>query len=130
MAPNDSLFRDASRFAAVLRAHYRTLIRFASVFAMLATVYALLAPRWYESAVTLMPAASTADAGLLGAASALMGSAGGIDLPGGPTADSDKIDSVLRSRSVTDAVIVKFDLLTRYKPFRWSKPSMEKTRDK
>lgn len=80
-------------------------------------VYALLAPRWYSSVLTLVPAKSQRGGG--GLASMLSGDAAGVaagflDGAGGG-ADTPRIAAVLQSIAVTDAVIEKFDLRTRYR---------------
>ena len=78
-------------------------------------LYGLLAPKWYRSVLTVVPAKAQRGGGLsslLGgeaaglAAGFLEGSAGG--------ADAARITAVLQSIAVTDAVIEKFDLRTRY----------------
>jgi capsule polysaccharide export protein KpsE/RkpR len=83
--------------------------------AVLGLLYGFLAPKWYRSVLTVVPARSPRGGGLsslLGgeaaglAAGFLDGSAGG--------ADAARITAVLQSIAVTDAVIEKFDLRTRY----------------
>ena len=82
------------------------------VFALAGLAYALVAPKWYRSAITLVPAGQpkASVSGLLGAqlgglASAFEGSSG---------ADAARIAAVLQGTAVTDAVIAKFDLKKRY----------------
>lgn len=78
-------------------------------------VYALLAPRWYRSVLTVVPAKSQRGGGL----SSLLGgdpsglAAGFLEGAGGG-ADGARIAAVLQSISVTDAVIDRFDLKRRY----------------
>jgi capsule polysaccharide export protein KpsE/RkpR len=85
--------------------------------AALGGLYALLAPKWYRSVLTVVPAKTPRGGGgiasLLG--SDLGGLAGGFGLPLGGGADAPRIAAVLQSISVTDAVIEKFDLRTRYR---------------
>jgi capsule polysaccharide export protein KpsE/RkpR len=79
-------------------------------------LYGLLAPKWYRSVLTVVPAKSQRGggglAGLLGgeasglAAGFMDGALGGADVA--------RIAAVLQSISVTDAVIEKFDLRARY----------------
>ncbi len=79
-------------------------------------LYGLLAPKWYRSVVTVVPAKSQRSggglAGLLGgdaaglAAGFMEGALGGADGP--------RIAAVLQSIAVSDAVIEKFDLRRRY----------------
>jgi uncharacterized protein involved in exopolysaccharide biosynthesis len=129
MASQSSIASDIGQFFRVVGASWKRVLAFAGVFTLLAALYAFIAPKWYESTMQVMPAAADQSSGLLGAAASLMGNVG-IDLPGGPSADSDKIDEVLQSRSVTDAVIEKFGLLQRYQMFSFTRPSIERTRKK
>jgi capsule polysaccharide export protein KpsE/RkpR len=84
--------------------------------ALVGLVYALLSPKWYSSVLTVVPAKS--QRGGSSALSSLLGSdalglaAGFTDGLGG--ADSARIAAVLQSIAVSDAVIEKFDLRTRY----------------
>ena len=80
---------------------------------LFAIVYLLLAPTWYSSTLSVVPAAPSKGpaspfAGVLGAAADLP-----FDLGG--SADIERIAAVLKSTSVTDATINKLDLLARYK---------------
>src|SRR3954469_17765430 len=113
MASQTSIVADIAQFFRVIRANWVRIALFGAIGLLLGVLYSFTAPKWYESTMAVMPAAADQSGGLLGAASALMGNVG-IDLPGGPSADSDKIDEVLQSRSVTDAVIEKFGLIKRY----------------
>ncbi len=87
------------------------------VFALLGVAYALFAPKWYQSRVTLVPAKSQRGGGGL---SALLGSdasalaAGFLENSGGG-ADGARIAAVLQSIAVSDAVIEKFELRKRYR---------------
>jgi uncharacterized protein involved in exopolysaccharide biosynthesis len=79
-------------------------------------LYAFLLPKWYSSSVTVLPAKP--QSGGSGALSNLLGSGGGL-APGlfdGSLfgADAARIEAVLQSVAVTDAVIDRFDLRTRY----------------
>ncbi len=84
--------------------------------ALVSGVYAFLAPKWYSSAVTVVPARAQSGGG--GLASLLGGASGGLasgfldgSLGG---ADVARISAVLQSVAVTDAVIDKFELRKRY----------------
>src|SRR6266850_1958326 len=80
---------------------------------LVALVYALLAPNWYRSTLTVMAAMPTKGPG---SGLAQMAGALGADLPIdlGNNADVERIAAVFESTSVTDAVIDKFDLRNRY----------------
>jgi capsule polysaccharide export protein KpsE/RkpR len=85
-------------------------------FAAAGLLYGLLAPKWYRSLVTVVPARSQRGggglAGLLGSdASAL---AAGFLEGSGTGADAQRIAAVLQSIAVSDAVIENFDLRKRY----------------
>jgi tyrosine-protein kinase Etk/Wzc len=72
--------------------------------------YAFLAPKWYESELVVVPGTPTKPTFGLAAAAA-------ADLPldlGLSGSDAQRIQAVLKSRSVTDAVIEKFLLTSRY----------------
>lgn len=80
--------------------------------------YGFLAPQWYRSVLTVVPAKqqriSSGLAGLIGGGD-LGGLAAGLDTSIGGTADGARIGAVLQSIAVTDAVIEKFDLRARYR---------------
>jgi tyrosine-protein kinase Etk/Wzc len=80
--------------------------------AVLALGYALSAPKWYQSTLTVVPAAPAKGGGL---GSQIAGALGNIDIPElSVNADVERISAVFESISVTDAVIRKFDLVNRY----------------
>lgn len=107
MTPRDLAFlRD--------RAALRRVALVAFAFALAGVLYALLAPRWYRSAVTVVPVkqqkgglSSLLGGDLAGLASSLDGAGSG--------ADAARVAAVLKSVSVTDAVIEAFDLRARYR---------------
>jgi uncharacterized protein involved in exopolysaccharide biosynthesis len=79
---------------------------------VIAAAVAFLSPNWYEAQLSVVPTASKSG----GLANALT-----ADLPidlnvgaGAGSADAERIQAVLKSRSVSDAVIAKFDLRSRY----------------
>lgn len=95
---------------AKMRARRRAIFSIVAVGTVAAVAYALLAPKWYEAEIAVIP--GTPQKGNSGALAALTG-----DLPldlnlGG--SDAERIQAVLHSRSVTDAVITKFQLMARY----------------
>jgi capsule polysaccharide export protein KpsE/RkpR len=86
-----------------------------AAFAVVGLLYALLAPKWYRSTLTVVPAKSQKG----GLSSMLSGELGGIaaglaDGAVGGGADVQRIAAVLQSNDVSDAVIAKFDLKRRY----------------
>jgi uncharacterized protein involved in exopolysaccharide biosynthesis len=74
-----------------------------------AASYALLTPKWYEAQLAVIPTAQPKMGSGLAAAIA-----GDLPIDLGGSTDSDRIQAVLKSRSVSDAVIHKFALLARY----------------
>src|SRR6267142_2119576 len=79
---------------------------------VLAIVYVVAAPNWYQSTLTVVPATPSKGVSL---GSQLAGSLGAdlpIDL--GNNADVERIEAVFQSTSVTDAVVEKFNLRERY----------------
>jgi capsule polysaccharide export protein KpsE/RkpR len=83
-----------------------------AAFTVVGLIYGLVAPKWYRSVLTVVPARSQKGglSSILGGD--LGGLAAGFDAGGG--ADVPRIAAVLQSVSVADAVIEKFDLRTRY----------------
>jgi tyrosine-protein kinase Etk/Wzc len=86
-------------------------------FVALGLAYALLAPKWYVSGLAVVPVrASSRASGLASMLGGELGSlAAGAGLDSGSTADPARIALVLQSNAVSDAVIEKFDLKTRYR---------------
>jgi uncharacterized protein involved in exopolysaccharide biosynthesis len=83
----------------------------------LGALYWLVAPKWYESVLTVVPAKQQRGGGLSSLLGGELGGlAAGLDVGGavGGGSDAPRIAAVLESIAVTDAVIAKFDLRTRY----------------
>ncbi len=83
-----------------------------SIGVVVALVYALFAPNWYRSTLTVVPATPSKGSGLGAQLAGALGADLPIDL--GNNADVERIAAVFESTSVTDAVISKFDLSERY----------------
>jgi tyrosine-protein kinase Etk/Wzc len=81
----------------------------------LGALYGLLAPKWYSSDLAVVPARAPRPgiSGTLGAEFSEL--VGGLDSSLGGSADVTRIAAVLRSNVVTDAVIERFDLRSRYR---------------
>jgi tyrosine-protein kinase Etk/Wzc len=103
----------------VLLAKKRFIIRFVTAITILAIIVALVLPVQYEAKVVLLPPAqsSTVGASLLGQAenvgalgslAALAGASLGLKNP------TDMYVSLLKSRTVADAMIQRFDLMQEY----------------
>ena len=94
----------------LLRQKWRTVLLAGSLGFAVAVVYALLAPKWYEARLSLVSSKAPKH-GLADITSGLP------DIPGLSSSfanDSRRIEAVLTSNSVTDEVIGKFDLMSRY----------------
>ena len=79
---------------------------------LLAIVYVVVAPNWYQSTLTVVPATPSKGVSLGAQLAGSLGADLPIDL--GNNADVERIAAVFESTSVTDAVINKFDLRDRY----------------
>lgn len=98
----------------LLRQRWPILVVTAVLGTAAAIAYYTMTPRWYRSEIMIVPKES--GLGGLGTVGAMLG-----DLPfdvgaagGGGNSDAERISAILQSRSTTDAVIKKFDLLERY----------------
>lgn len=87
----------------------------------IALVIAVLLPKWYTASATLLPPTED-DVSLALSQLAPRAALGGIRLPGAPTL-SDVYLAVLRSRTVADSLIQRFDLVRRF-----HMPDVEKAR--
>ncbi|MBI5482346.1 MAG: hypothetical protein HY906_26055 [Deltaproteobacteria bacterium] len=104
---------------ATLRAGWRRVLVVACVATAIVVAYVFLVPKWYTAYLAVVPSTAPKGGGalpLLGGGSSLMSSspmdlASDLGLGG---SDVERIGAVLRSTSVTDAVITKFDLVKRY----------------
>ena len=78
----------------------------------MATLYAFLTPKWYESSLVVVPRETQSTMAL--AAGALAGAADLANSLTGTGGDIDHIAAVFQSRSVSDSVIDRFKLMQRY----------------
>jgi capsule polysaccharide export protein KpsE/RkpR len=97
----------------LIRLRWRLVVLLGLAGTMAATAYYAWSPRWYQAELMIVPKRSPSDS--LPAANLLNNLP--LDLsaasPFGQS-DADRIAAVMESRSVTDAVIAKFDLVQRY----------------
>lgn len=104
--PDDAALR-------LLRLRWKLLCVLGAVGLAASVAFYLWMPKWYQAELLIVPKRSAPD--LMGARN-LLGSLP-VDLgeasPFGQS-DADRIAVVLESRSVTDAIITKFDLVNRY----------------
>lgn len=98
----------------LLRQRWPVLVVTAVLGTAAAIAYYTLTERWYRSEIMIVPKES--GMGGLGTVGAMLG-----DLPfdvgaagAGGNSNAERIAAILKSRSTTDAVIEKFDLLERY----------------
>ncbi len=95
----------------LLLRRWRTFLIFAAIGGAGGLAYSLIAPSWYQAGLTVVPSEKRSDPGASLAAklpslSSTLGSA--------LAADAQRIQAVLTSNSVTDAIIEKFDLKSHY----------------
>ena len=96
----------------VVRTRARFLIVNVAITTIVALAVSLTLPKWYTARAVLLPPTED-DAG--SALSQIMPRGlGGIRMPGAPTM-SDVFVAVLKSRSVADRIVERFDLVKRYK---------------
>jgi tyrosine-protein kinase Etk/Wzc len=105
-------------FLTVVVKYRKFLAIFVLVVTLGATIYALIAPKWYKATVSVFPAEKSdflsTITGISGIARNLSASRGLSALTGGPT-ELDKYVAILKSATITDDVIKKFDLRKEYK---------------
>jgi capsule polysaccharide export protein KpsE/RkpR len=87
---------------------WKTVAVFAALGTAAGVTYALAAPEWYEARLTVVPAERSRD---LGATLGIVAKLPGMEPTG---TDSQRIEAVLTSASVTDEVIERFDLEQHY----------------
>ena len=82
------------------------------ILTLIALIVSLILPKWYSAKAVLLPPAEEETS--LSVSQLLPRGLGGIKLPGAPSL-SDVFISVLKSRSVGDRIIARFDLVRRYR---------------
>ncbi|HLQ67218.1 MAG TPA: GNVR domain-containing protein [Candidatus Limnocylindrales bacterium] len=97
--------------ADVLRRRRRFLALNVAATTVAAVVLALVLPKWYEARTVLLPPMEDDLGGT--AVSQLMPRLGGFRIPGAPTL-ADVFVAVLKSRTVADRLVRRFDLVHRY----------------
>jgi uncharacterized protein involved in exopolysaccharide biosynthesis len=103
--------RDREDFMGVVRARRRFLALNVLATTLVALGISLILPQWYTGRAVLLP---PADDDATSALSMLMPkSLGAVRLPGAPTM-ADVFVAVLKSRSVADRLVSRFDLVERY----------------
>jgi tyrosine-protein kinase Etk/Wzc len=95
----------------------KMVISICSVSVLLAMVISLLMPKYFRSETVLMPVGP--DAGGLAAALSNMPLAGALTGAAGIQTPADKIMIVLKSRTIAEQVVRKFDLLKRFNEHDW-----------
>jgi uncharacterized protein involved in exopolysaccharide biosynthesis len=104
---------DVPRLVIAVWRHRMRLLQLHAVVAVVAIAAVLLLPRWFASSVTLVPAPGD---GLSLDFSGLTGGLPGasFSLSGAPT-PQDQLKMVMTSRAVADSMVVRFDLVRRWK---------------
>lgn len=111
-SPEEAPSVTVSDLLVVLRRRTRMLAVNVAGITLLALAVSLLLPKWYEGRAVLLPP-TEADLGTSALAQMLPSSIGSLRMPGAPTL-ADVFVSVLKSRTVADRVIERFDLVKRY----------------
>jgi tyrosine-protein kinase Etk/Wzc len=101
----------------VLWRRKKMVISICSASVLLAMVISLLMPKYFRSETVLMPVGP--DAGGLAAALSNMPLAGALTGAAGIQTPADKIMIVLKSRTIAEQVVRKFDLLKRFNEHDW-----------
>ncbi len=105
-------------FLLVLVKYRKFLVIFVTLITVTTTTYSIIAPKWYKATVSVFPSEKTdflsALTGLSGLARNLSTARGLSALTGEPT-ELDKYVAILKSATITDDVIQKFDLRRVYK---------------
>lgn len=97
----------------LLRRRWKVVAVLSLVGLVAAVAYYTWMPKWYEAEILIVPKRSPSD---MASARNLLGNLP-IDLGGASPfaqSDADRIAAILQSRSVTDAILAKFDLVHRY----------------
>lgn len=103
---------DAARLFDVLRRRARFVVLNALGVTLLALVASLLLPKWYSAQAVLLPPTED-DLGTSALSQFFPRGIGGVKIPGAPTL-GDLFVSVLKSRTVSERIIDRFDLVKRY----------------
>jgi len=104
---------DRAALFAVIRKRSSFLVANVVGVTLLALAISLVLPKWYNARAVLLPPTED-DLGMSALTQLLPRGLGGIRIPGAPTL-GDLFVSVLKSRTVADRVIARFDLVRRYK---------------
>jgi len=97
---------------ALIRRRARFIAVNVGIVTLVALLVSLILPKWYSAKAVLLP--PTEEESNLSLSQLIPRGLGGIKLPGAPTL-SDVFISVLKSRSVGDRLITRFDLVRRYR---------------
>ena len=93
----------------------RRVLAFTVGCAVLGGFWGLLGPKWYRSTLTVVPATTQKSSGIASLLGGDLGSlAAGLGASVGGGTEVPRIGAVLQSTGVSDAVVDKFDLKTRY----------------
>lgn len=110
--PEAAVVPAAGDLLAVLRRRLRFVIANVSAITLLALAVSLVLPKWYAARAVLLPPTED-DLGTAAFSSLFPRGFAGIRIPGAPTL-GDLFVSVLKSRTVADRIIARFDLVERY----------------
>jgi len=101
----------------VLLKRMRLIVRMTLAITILTIIVSLTLPEIFEGTIKIVPSQQSSSVGgmMLSQISSIAGGLGQLaGLPGGPASPSDQIADMLGCRTITDAIIDRFDLLKRY----------------
>jgi tyrosine-protein kinase Etk/Wzc len=96
----------------VLKKHRKIMARVIFLTTLAALIYSLVTPKIYQATATLLPPMDRKDSMALALDVSKLSQFAGIS---SPTSTTDIFMSMLKSRTMADSIIDKFDLLTLYK---------------
>ncbi len=101
-------------FYKVIKTYFKKLIIFNSVILLFAVIIALILPKWYKATTVILPKESSE--GAFSALSALGGDLGGFasGFLGGAPLNVNRYLAILKSRSLREKIIKKFNLIEEY----------------
>jgi uncharacterized protein involved in exopolysaccharide biosynthesis len=105
-----------SEYAAILARHRWLIIGICAIALLLVFVVTVRTPRWYASSASILVPKEPGPTGLLSglAASAIVQQASGLSVPS-LAPNRDMFVSILKSRRIAQAVVDRYDLMTRYR---------------
>ncbi len=101
------------KFLISIKKYYKNLFIFNFTVVLLAVIISFIVPKWYKASTTILPTVN--NSGGLGALS-MLGDLGGLasGFLGGASSDINRYLAILKSRSLREKVIKKYNLIKEY----------------